>query len=125
MACGTGADSQTTKWSANAIQKYMGLKKGVTKKAITNLIQAKLIELDPVSPHPKYTLIANCNFTLPHSDRQKKVYDALKNNEPIDIIAEKQILNTLLQYGAIANKGSEENPEYKIVEVTYSSEKIT
>jgi hypothetical protein len=37
LACGTGGDNRTTKWSDQAIRKYTGLSRGRTDKAMAEL----------------------------------------------------------------------------------------
>ena len=43
VACGTGGDNRTTKWSDQAIRKYAGLSRGRTDKAMAELKASGLV----------------------------------------------------------------------------------
>lgn len=51
---GTQKDNTTTSWSANAVEKYTGISRGRTKKAIISLIENKLITVIKSGTKPRY-----------------------------------------------------------------------
>ena len=57
MASGTGRDNVTTKWSAEAVSKHVGLRWSTAKDAISALLHHGLVVLKPgKSTHPSYKL---------------------------------------------------------------------
>lgn len=57
MACGTGRDNTTTKWSATAIQNHIGVRWHTANDAIKGLLKAGLVAVKPgKSTRPIYKL---------------------------------------------------------------------
>jgi hypothetical protein len=57
IACGTGGDNRTTKWSDQAIRKYAGLSRGRTDKAMAELKASGLVREDQGGARPRYYLM--------------------------------------------------------------------
>jgi hypothetical protein len=57
VACGTGGDNRTTKWSDQAIRKYAGLSRGRTHKAMAELKASGLVREDQGGARPRYYLM--------------------------------------------------------------------
>ena len=57
VACGTGGDNRTTKWSDQAIRKYAGLSRGRTDKAMAELKASGLVREDQGGARPRYYLM--------------------------------------------------------------------
>lgn len=56
LACGTGRDHLTSKWSAKACQKYAGLHHSFASRAISNLADAGILVIEGTSQRPRYKL---------------------------------------------------------------------
>lgn len=57
MACGTGKDNATTKWSAEAVSNHIGVRWTTAKEAIKDLLDASLVTLKPGKiSRPNYKL---------------------------------------------------------------------
>jgi hypothetical protein len=57
LACGTGGDNRTTKWSDQAIQKYTGLSRGRTNRAMADLKGSGLVREDEGGTRPRYYIM--------------------------------------------------------------------
>jgi hypothetical protein len=85
VACGTGGDNRTTKWSDQAIRKYAGLSRGRTDKAMANLKASGLVREDEGGTRPRYYLmpaheVPGCEGHVPAlSDAERR---ALAELEP-------------------------------------------
>jgi hypothetical protein len=88
VACGTGGDNRTTKWSANAIERRTGISRSRAKSAITQLEQAGLIRRDPASKpaYPKYRVtpaheLPGCEEFLPPALNrgQQRVFEQIRD----------------------------------------------
>lgn len=57
LACGTGGDNSTTKWSVHAIESRTSISRGRARKAIDQLLNAELIsKKNKSTTHPQYKL---------------------------------------------------------------------
>jgi hypothetical protein len=56
MASGTGGDNRTTSWSTNSIENYTGIGRGPARRAIEQLIAAKIIMQTQGGTKPRYSL---------------------------------------------------------------------
>lgn len=56
IAQGTGGDHKTSKWSANAVNKYIGIDWKIAKKAVDKLIENGLMSNFSENSHPRYKL---------------------------------------------------------------------
>jgi hypothetical protein len=70
VACGTGGDNRTTKWSDQAIRKYAGLSRGRTDKAMAELKASDLVREDQGGTRPRYYImpaheVPGCEGHLP------------------------------------------------------------
>jgi hypothetical protein len=88
VACGTGGDNRTTKWSDQAIRKYAGLSRGRTDKAMAELKASGLVREDQGGARPRYYLMAahevpGCEGHVPAlSDVEQRALAELKPGHP-------------------------------------------
>jgi hypothetical protein len=88
LACGTGGDNRTTKWSDQAIRKYAGLSRGRTDKAMAELKASGLVREDQGGARPRYYLmpaheVAGCEGHVPTlSEAEQRVFAELKPGHP-------------------------------------------
>jgi hypothetical protein len=84
LACGTGGDNRTTKWSDHAIQKYTGLSRGRTDKAMAILKADGLLREDEGASLPRYYImpaheVPGCEGHVPAlSDAEQRALAELK-----------------------------------------------
>lgn len=57
LACGSGRDNRTTRWSDHAIQKHTGISRGRTDKAMAELKTIGLIREDKGGKYPRYYIM--------------------------------------------------------------------
>jgi hypothetical protein len=86
IACGSGGDNRTSKWSTNAIETRTGISRSRAAKAISDLERAGALFRDPSSAkdRPKYKIMAahetpGCEAAPPAelNPRQQTVYNQL------------------------------------------------
>lgn len=83
-ACGTGADHQTTRWSANAVGKYGGCRDRAAREAIATLKAADLMRQTQGGQRPIYKLPTLRELRLMQAEREgaKLRIELLTSSEP-------------------------------------------
>jgi hypothetical protein len=88
VACGTGGDNRTTRWSDQAIRKYAGLSRGRTDKAMAELKASGLVREDQGGARPRYYLMSahevpGCEGYVPTlSEPEQRAFAELKPGHP-------------------------------------------
>jgi hypothetical protein len=73
LACGSGGDQTTTRWSVDAITRHTGIGRPRAKKAVDALVKTGLIRIDRAGTRPQYSII--------HAHQQRETVPDLTSEE--------------------------------------------
>jgi DNA-binding transcriptional ArsR family regulator len=85
LACGSGGDQTTTKWSVDAITRHTGIGRPRARQAIEALVKAGLIRIEKGGKRPQYSILHahKQSRTAPEvTDEERRIYGiiAVGNN---------------------------------------------
>lgn len=79
LACGSGGDQTTTRWSVDAITRHTGIGRPRAKQAITSLVQAGLIRIEKGGTRPQYSILHahQQGKPSPLTSEEQRIYDII------------------------------------------------
>jgi hypothetical protein len=99
LACGSGGDQTTTRWSVDAITRHTGIGRPRAKAAVATLVKAGLVRIEKGGTRPQYSIVHahQQTGTPPLTSEEQRIYDIIsKGSNAVPKIGQH---GTVWQYG--------------------------